>query len=59
MSKKWTIDSARAYITKVQKGRQQPGLTYCSAIDYLANHCDIKTNLHPLAEKENDNKPIN
>ena len=51
MSKKWTIESARAYIAKVQKGKQQSGLTYCSAIDFLMNH----TNVQSLATKEEDN----
>ena len=51
MSKKWTIESARTYVAKVQKGKQQSGLTYCSAIDFLMNH----TNVQSLATKEEDN----
>ena len=57
MSKKWTIESARAYITKVQKGKQQPGLTYCSAIDFLMNHTDVKSLV--TKEKENDSRTDN
>lgn len=55
MSKKWTIESARAYIAKVQKGKLQPGLTYCSAIDFIINH----TNVQSLATKEEDNDRTN
>lgn len=51
MSKKWTIESARTYVAKVQKGKQQSGLTYCSAIDFLMNHINIQS----LATKEEDN----
>ena len=51
MSKKWTIESARTYVAKVQKGKQQSGLTYCSAIDFLMNH----TNIQSLTTKEEDN----
>lgn len=38
MNKRWTDDSARAYIAKVQNGKSPMGLTYCSAVDYLLNH---------------------
>jgi len=54
MSRKWTIESAKAYIAKVQKGKVQTGLTYCSAVDFITNH-SAETNLHPLAEKKEDN----
>ena len=55
MSKKWTIEEAKNYITKVQKGKQQIGLTYCSAIDFITNHTNANVNLHSLAIKEEDN----
>lgn len=55
MRKIWTIESAKAYVAKVQKGKQQPGLTYCSALDFLLNHTNVDVNLHPLAVKEDDN----
>ena len=54
MSKKWTIESARSYINKVQKGKQQPGLTYCSAIDFIMNHTNTEINIHSLAKKDDD-----
>lgn len=55
MSKKWTIEMAKAYVNKVQKGKQQAGLTYCSAIDFLMNHTNQEVKLHSLATKEDDN----
>ena len=55
MSKKWTIEEAKTYIAKVVRGKQQAGLTYCSAIDFLRNHTNSEVNL--LAMKENDNDP--
>lgn len=55
MSKNWTVEEAKMYVTKVLKGKQQTGLTYCSAIDFLMNHTNTQVNLHPLATKENDN----
>ena len=54
MSRKWTVESAKAYIAKVQKGKLQVGLTYCSAIDYLTNHANVNNKQHPLAVKDND-----
>lgn len=59
MSKKWTIEEAKMYVTKVLKGKQQAGLKYCSAIDFLTNHTNTQVNLHPLAEKENENDIVN
>lgn len=35
MAKNWTLEEARAYVKKVQNGKQQVGLKYCSAIDFL------------------------
>lgn len=35
--KKWTKDSAQKYVDKVEKGRQEIGLTYLSAKDFLKN----------------------
>ena len=55
MSKKWTIETAKAYVNKIQKGKQQIGLTYCSAIDFLMNCTNHEVRLHPLATKEDDN----
>lgn len=55
MSRKWTVDEAKAYILKVLKGKQQSGLKYCSAVDFLMNHTNVNVNLHPLSEKEDDN----
>ena len=50
MSKKWTTETAKAYVMKVLKGKQQPGLTYCSAIDYLQNYANIKVSSWLLKE---------
>lgn len=36
--KKWTKDSAQKYVDRVEKGRQEIGLTYLSAKDFLKNH---------------------
>lgn len=55
MSRKWTVDEAKAYVLKVLKGKQQSGLKYCSAVDFLMNHTNVNVNLHPLSEKEDDN----
>lgn len=55
MGRKWTEESARSYVAKVQAGKNQVGLTYCSAIDYLANHVASKVEKHPLATKEDEN----
>lgn len=38
MKRKWTNESARDYITRVEKGRDPKGMKYLSAIDYLKNH---------------------
>lgn len=54
MKRNWTVESAKAYVTKVQKGKQQSGLTYCSALDFLANHSNTVVNLHPLAAKDDN-----
>ena len=55
MSRSWTVEKAKEYVTKVLRGKQQCGLTYCSALDFLMNHTNVEINLHPLAEKEDDN----
>ena len=55
MGRSWTVDEAKAYIMKVVKGKQQSGLKYCSAVDFLMNHTNITVNPHPLAAKEDDN----
>lgn len=36
--KKWTKESAKRYVEKVEKGRQEIGLTYLSAKDFIRNH---------------------
>lgn len=59
MSKKWTVETAKAYIGKVQKNKQQIGLTYYSAVDFLINHSNTNVNLHPLATKSEDNDDSN
>lgn len=58
MSKKWTVEEAKMYVARVLKGKQQTGLKYCSAIDFLMNHTNTQVSLHPLAEKENENDTI-
>ena len=55
MSKNWTIEEAKSYVLKVVKGKQQTGLKYCSALDFLMNHTNATVDLHPLAAKEDDN----
>ena len=55
MSKNWTVEEAKTYISKVIKGKQQTGLKYCSAIDFLTNHTNTTVDLHLLAVKEDDN----
>lgn len=53
MSKKWTVEEAKNYVAKVQKGKLQVGLTYCSALDFLTNYTN--TIIPSLAMKEVDN----
>ncbi len=36
--KKWTKEIAKKYIDKVEKGKQEKGLTYFSALDFLRHH---------------------
>lgn len=36
--KKWTKETAKKYAEKVEKGKQEKGLTYLSAIDFLRHH---------------------
>ncbi len=36
--RKWTKESAKAYVDKVKVGKAPRGLKYCSALDFLANH---------------------
>lgn len=55
MSHKWTEESARSYVAKVQSGKNQIGLTYHSAADYLTNHVVSKKEKPILVEKENKN----
>ena len=54
MGRTWTVENAKAYVTKVVKGKQQLGLKYCSAIDFLMNHTKTAVNLHPLSKKEDE-----
>ena len=44
MGKNWTVEEAKAYIAKVVKGKQQTGLKYCSAVDFLINHISKEGN---------------
>jgi len=55
MGKKWTIEEAKAYIAKVQKSKQQIGLTYWSAIDFIANSNQPKpkVRIEDIAEPAN------
>ena len=41
MGRKWTAESAKSYINKVNKGKIPRGLTYYSAVDFLANHFKV------------------
>lgn len=52
MAKKWTVESAKSYATRVQKGKQQIGLTYCSALAFLENHASSNVDKQ---SKENNN----
>lgn len=52
MAKKWTIESAKAYVAKVQHGKQQVGLSYYSAVDFLAR---IGTSVEKVEVESNDN----
>lgn len=36
--KKWTKETAKKYAEKVEKGRQEKGLSYLSALDFLRYH---------------------
>lgn len=36
--KKWTKENANKYVEKVKKGKQEKGLTYLSALDFLRHH---------------------
>lgn len=38
MKRKWTNESAKEYIERVEKGKEPVGMKYLSAIDYLTNH---------------------
>lgn len=55
MSKNWTVEEAKAYVSKVVKGKQQAGLKYCSAIDFLMNHGKI-ADFHK--EENNDSSGV-
>ena len=44
MGKSWTVEEAKAYVAKVVKGKQQAGLKYCSAVDFLINHANKESN---------------
>lgn len=52
MTKKWTVESAKSYVAKVQKGKQQAGLTYCSALAFLENH--TSPNVDKQSKEKND-----
>lgn len=38
MKRKWSNESAKEYIKKVEKGKTPMGMKYLSAKDYLRNH---------------------
>lgn len=38
MKRKWTKEKAKKYVDKVDKGKQEKGLTYLSAKDFLKHH---------------------
>ena len=38
MKRKWTNETAAAYIEKVEKGKEPMGMKYLSAKDFLKNH---------------------
>lgn len=38
MKRKWTKESAKKYVNKVDNGKQEKGLTYLSAKDFLKHH---------------------
>ena len=38
MKRKWTKEKAKKYVDKVDKCKQEKGLTYLSAKDFLKHH---------------------
>ena len=38
MKRNWTKESAKKYVDKVDKDKQEKGLTYLSAKDFLKHH---------------------
>ena len=55
---KWTIESAKAYVTKVQKGKQSMGLKFWSAVDFLTKETttSVSTSVEvPLENNDDDN----
>lgn len=38
MKRKWTKEKAKKYVDKVDKSKQEKGLTYLSAKDFLKHH---------------------
>lgn len=38
MKRKWTNETAKEYISKVEKGKEPIGMKYLSAVDFLKNH---------------------
>lgn len=38
MKRKWTKESAKSYVDKVEKGKREKGLKYLSAKDFLSHH---------------------
>ena len=55
MKRKWTVDEARSYVMKVQKGKIPSGLTYCSAIDFLINHTKAQIDNESFIKIEDEN----
>ena len=50
---KWTIESAKTYVAKVQKGKQSIGLKYWSAVDFLTKQTATSTST-PVKENSDE-----
>ena len=50
---KWTIESAKVYVAKVQKGKQPSGLKYWSAVDFLTKETATSTSA-PVEENSDE-----
>ena len=43
MKRKWTNETAKIYMEKVEKGKEPMGLKYLSAKDYISNHAALNS----------------